>query len=86
MGIDDVSEELGLELPDTEWDTVGGLVFNLLGKVPDEGECVVFKGIELCAERVQGRRIVSLLIRRRDETGEVPIVTDQTSTEADVHR
>ena len=38
MAIDEVSEELGLELPDTEWDTVGGLVFNLLGQVPDEGE------------------------------------------------
>jgi CBS domain containing-hemolysin-like protein len=32
--IDDVSDELGIELPDTEWDTVGGLVFNLLGHVP----------------------------------------------------
>jgi CBS domain containing-hemolysin-like protein len=76
MAIDDVSEELGIELPDTEWDTVGGLVFNLLGKVPDEGECVTFKRIELCAERVQGRRIVSVLIRRRDETGETPIVPE----------
>jgi CBS domain containing-hemolysin-like protein len=82
MAIDDVSEELGIELPDTEWDTVGGLVFNLLGKVPDEGECVTFRSIELCAERVQGRRIVSVLIRRRDETGEVPIVGDP-GTEAD---
>jgi putative hemolysin len=72
--IDDVSEELGIELPDTEWDTVAGLVFNLLGKVPDEGECVNFKRIELCAEKVQGRRIASVVIRRRDETGEVPIV------------
>ena len=34
--IDEVSEELGTELPDTEWDTVGGLVLNLLGHVPDE--------------------------------------------------
>ncbi|MFI5046228.1 MAG: hemolysin family protein [Acidimicrobiia bacterium] len=86
MAIDDVSEELGIELPDTEWDTVGGLVFNLLGKVPDEGECVTFKSIELCAERVQGRRIVSVLIHRRDETGEVPIIQTDTSTEADVPR
>ena len=76
MSIDDVSEELGLELPDTEWDTVGGLVFNLLGKVPDEGECVPFKGVELCAERVQGRRIVSVVIRRRDDTGEIPVVSE----------
>ena len=61
--IDDVSEELGMELPDTEWDTVGGLVFNLLGHVPDEGEAVTFQGLEFRAERVQGRRIVSVHIR-----------------------
>jgi CBS domain containing-hemolysin-like protein len=62
MSIDDLSEELGVELPDTEWDTVGGLVFNLLGHVPDEGECVGFQGLEFCTERVQGRRIVSVVI------------------------
>jgi CBS domain containing-hemolysin-like protein len=60
--IDDVSEELGIDLPDTEWDTVGGLVFNLLGHVPDEGEVVRFQDLELRTERVQGRRIVSVLI------------------------
>ncbi len=61
--IDDVSDELGIELPDTEWDTVGGLVFNLLGHVPEEGECVRFQGLEFRTERVQGRRIVSVHIR-----------------------
>jgi CBS domain containing-hemolysin-like protein len=69
--IDDVSEELGVELPDTEWDTVGGLVFNLLGHVPDEGECVRFQGLEFRTEQVQGRRIVSVQIRphaREDDT------------------
>jgi CBS domain containing-hemolysin-like protein len=62
--IDDVSDELGMELPDTEWDTVGGLVFNLLGHVPEEGEAVRFQDLELRTERVQGRRIASVLIRR----------------------
>ncbi len=60
--IDDVSEELGVELPDTEWDTVGGLVFNLLGHVPEEGEKVRFQRLEFRTERVQGRRIVSVVI------------------------
>ncbi|MET0627400.1 MAG: hemolysin family protein [Acidimicrobiia bacterium] len=83
ISIDDVNDELGVELPDTEWDTVGGLVFNLLGKVPDEGECVSFKSIELCAERVQGRRIVSVLIRRRDETGEITIVPNGPTSATD---
>jgi len=62
--IDEVSEELGVELPDTEWDTVAGLVFNLLGHVPDEGEAVRFQNLELRTERVQGRRIASVIIRR----------------------
>jgi len=64
--IDEVSAELGTDLPDTEWDTVGGLVFNLLGHVPEEGEAVRFQGLELRTERVQGRRIVSVQIRRVD--------------------
>ncbi len=63
MPIGDVSDELGVELPDTEWDTVGGLVFNLLGHVPEEGECVKFQGLEFRTERVQGRRIASVHIR-----------------------
>jgi CBS domain containing-hemolysin-like protein len=61
--IDDVNDELGIELPDDEWDTVGGLVFNLLGKVPDEGESVSFQGLEFRTERVQGNRIVTVLIQ-----------------------
>jgi CBS domain containing-hemolysin-like protein len=62
--IDDVNEELDANLPHEEWDTVGGLVFSTLGHVPAEGECLELGGYEFCAERVQGRRIVSVLIRR----------------------
>ena len=62
--IDEVSEELGTELPDTEWDTVGGLVFNLLGHVPAVGETVRFENLELRTEDVEGNRIVSVLITR----------------------
>ena len=61
--IDEVSEALGTELPDTEWDTVAGLVFNLLGHVPEQGETVAFQGLELRTEQVDGRRIASVLIR-----------------------
>ncbi len=69
--IDDVSEELGVELPDTEWDTVGGLVLNLLGHVPEEGEVVGFDGVEFRTEHVQGRRIASVRITRRATADDV---------------
>jgi putative hemolysin len=61
--IDDVNDVLDADLPHEEWDTVAGLVFSTLGHVPAEGECLDFGGYEFCAERVQGRRIVSVLIR-----------------------
>ncbi len=61
--IGDLEDELGAVLSD-DWDTVGGLVFNTLGHVPAEGECVEYGGFEFCAERMQGRRIVSVLVRR----------------------
>lgn len=63
LPIGDLSEELGVELPDEEWDTVGGLVLNLLGHVPEPRETVLFQGYEFRADRVQGRRIISVRIR-----------------------
>jgi putative hemolysin len=62
--IDEVNELLDVDLPDEEWDTVGGLVFNTLGHVPEEGECLQVDGLEFCAERMQGPRIVSVVITR----------------------
>ncbi|HEY5164690.1 MAG TPA: transporter associated domain-containing protein, partial [Acidimicrobiia bacterium] len=62
--IDEVNELLDVTLPQEEWDTVGGLVFNTLGHVPIESECLRVDGLEFCAERVQGRRIVSVIITR----------------------
>lgn len=57
MAVDEVNELLGADLPSGDWDTVGGLVFNLLGHVPAEGESVNCDGYLLAAEKVQGRRI-----------------------------
>jgi CBS domain containing-hemolysin-like protein len=61
--IGDVEEELGTEF-EGDWDTVGGLVFNELGHVPEQGDTVEVKGHQFVAEMVDGRRIVSVVIRR----------------------
>jgi CBS domain containing-hemolysin-like protein len=75
--IDEVNELLDADLPQDEWDTVGGLVFNTLGHVPIEGECLRVDGLEFCAERVQGRRIVSVIITRLSSTdGDEPHALD----------
>jgi putative hemolysin len=65
--IDDVNELLGTELPDEDWDTVAGLLLDLLGRMPENGEEVRFGGVNLRADKVQGRRIGSVLITRESE-------------------
>jgi CBS domain containing-hemolysin-like protein len=65
LAVDDLDELLGTELPDERWDTVGGLVFGLLGHVPEEGESVELEGLRFTAERVQGRRVARVLVQRR---------------------
>jgi CBS domain containing-hemolysin-like protein len=57
MVVSDVNDLLGANLPSGAWDTVGGLVFDLLGHVPTEGETVEADGVKLIAERVRSRRI-----------------------------
>ena len=39
------SELVDAELPQGDWDTVGGLLFNVLGRVPVEGESVEVDGL-----------------------------------------
>jgi CBS domain containing-hemolysin-like protein len=69
LPIDEVNELLHVDLPHDEWDTVGGLVFGLTGRVPAAGETVQFDGIEFRTERVTGRRIQKVVIRKVAASG-----------------
>ncbi len=62
LPIDDVNDLLDAHLPTGAWDTVGGLVFDLLGHVPVTGESVTSDGLRLEVARVNGRRIERVTI------------------------
>ncbi|HEX9696670.1 MAG TPA: hemolysin family protein [Actinomycetota bacterium] len=66
LTIEDLNEVLDTELPNDEWDTVGGLMAGILGKIPQLGDEVTLAGITFRAERVQGRRIAKVLIHNPD--------------------
>jgi CBS domain containing-hemolysin-like protein len=55
--VDDADELLDAELPQGPWDTVGGLMLDLAGRVPDPGDSVEVDGFRLTALDVRGRRI-----------------------------
>jgi magnesium and cobalt exporter, CNNM family len=67
LSIDEVNELLDVELPDEEWDTVGGLMLGLMGSIPEEGEEVSFRNLRFTAEKVNGRRISKVLISREEQ-------------------
>ena len=64
VSIDDVNEALGVELPQDEWDTVGGLLLGLAGEIPREGQELRHGDLRLKADKIVGRRIKSVLITR----------------------
>ncbi|CAN5263680.1 hemolysin family protein [soil metagenome] len=72
MQISEVNELLDADLPHEEWDTVGGLVFDLTGRVPVQGETVRYDSLEFRTERVTGRRIKKVVITRAPVETEAP--------------
>lgn len=60
--IDEVNEALGVDLPTGEYETVGGLIFDRLGKIPSPGEKIEVDGKILIVESMRGRRISKVKI------------------------
>jgi CBS domain containing-hemolysin-like protein len=64
LSVSDLSEAVNVELPEEEWDTVGGLVLGLAGRVPVEREQFELDGLLLTVVRVQGRRVSEITVQR----------------------
>jgi CBS domain containing-hemolysin-like protein len=62
LSVDDLAEAAGVDLPDEDWDTVGGLVLGLAERVPDEGERFSYGPLTLTVTRMQGRRVGDVLV------------------------
>ena len=64
LAIDDAAGLFGIELPNEDWDTVGGLVLGLAGRVPDEGESFDVADHVFVVDKVEGRRIARVRLVR----------------------
>jgi len=57
-----LAEETGLQLPVDDFDTLGGFVFDLFGKIPVKNEKIVYKGIDFIIQEMDGHKINSIKI------------------------
>jgi CBS domain containing-hemolysin-like protein len=62
QGIFDANKELGIKIPEGEYDTLSGFVFSLLGKLPIVGDEVKYDDIAISVERIHKRRITRVKI------------------------
>ena len=69
LNIDDANVDYGMALPKDGWDTVGGLVMDLAGGVPSEGDIFDVPGYRLTVTRMEGRRIEEVVV---EPTGDQP--------------
>ncbi|MBP7495642.1 MAG: HlyC/CorC family transporter [Spirochaetales bacterium] len=71
INMHDLNEELNLDLPEEEFDTLGGFVFELFGKIPARYEKVSYKNLEFVIQEMEGHKIKSIKILLAD-TDEKP--------------
>ncbi|MCH8102325.1 MAG: HlyC/CorC family transporter [Chloroflexi bacterium] len=64
MPLDTLRQELGVDIESEGFDTVGGLVYRELGKMPVPGDQIAVEGIRITVESTIGRRIRNVRVRR----------------------
>ena len=67
--IGDVADELGIDIPNEDFDSVGGFVFSALERVPEPGDAIDFEGFAFVVESVEGRRVRRVRITPAPQDG-----------------
>ncbi len=69
LSIEELNAATGLNLPNESFDTVGGWVLDLFGRVPHKGEKAHTDEVTVAVEKVQRTRIVEVLLQLRQRVG-----------------
>ena len=62
MRIEEANEELCLNLPEGDYDTVAGFILSYLGKFPRKGQVLRYDGLKIVVTRMKGKKIEEILI------------------------
>jgi CBS domain containing-hemolysin-like protein len=64
MNVDDVRDRMGIDLPDGEYVTLGGFLFDGFGHIPSEGEVLKTAGWEFRVAEMDKRRVAKVVAQR----------------------
>jgi putative hemolysin len=67
LRIEEANEELKLDLPEGEYETMAGFVLSHLGRIPRQGERFIFRNLKLAMLEMRGMKIERILITKEDD-------------------
>jgi len=62
VNLEFLNEQLGIELPSDDFDTLGGFVFHLFGKIPVRYEKLSYQNIDFIIQNMEGHKIDTIKI------------------------
>ncbi len=67
--LNDVSKQLEIPLPDADFDTFGGLVFGVLGIIPEDGSTMELEeyGLKIQVTEIKGRRLETAIVYKSQD-------------------
>jgi magnesium and cobalt exporter, CNNM family len=74
ISTDEFNDVMGTELDDEDYETLGGLMYALLDKIPSVNDTITFEGLTFTVLSTRGRRITKVRVERKpvhhDKPGE----------------
>jgi len=69
VNLEDLAERIGISLPVEDFDTLGGFVFDLFGKIPVKYEKQVWDGLDFIIQDMDGHKIntVKIIAGKKEE-------------------
>ena len=68
MKLDDINDELGTRLDSEDYDSIGGIMIETLGRLPEDGDEVTLEnGVHLKVQGIEQNRIVKVLMTLPEE-------------------
>jgi putative hemolysin len=67
LRIEEANEELKLDLPEGEYETMAGFVLSHLGRIPRQGERFIFRNLKLAMLEMRGMKIERILITKEED-------------------
>jgi putative hemolysin len=69
MRIEEVNEEMELDLPEGDYETMAGFVLYLLGHIPRQNEQLRYRDLKLVITEMRGRKIEKILLTKEKPAG-----------------